>query len=214
MMLCVSLARLNFEECLEALTRFPLCELRFDLLDFGQRCRELVAHGAAVIATFRAADNFTEVERLSVLTEAIKAGAAFVDIDLNESAHFRRELLDTARATGCKVIISYHDFDGTPTREVLLEIIKRCFAEGAAIAKIACTVRTQRDNANLLGLLDSDHSLAVVGMGEKGQLARLVAPAIGSAIAYVAVDEKHQSAPGQLSFEQYQALSAQMRIFH
>jgi len=69
---------------------------------------------------------------------------------------------------------------------------------GAAIAKIAVTPRSLKDDLDLLEfLLAADLPLCLIAMGDLGRHLRAVAPLYGSALAYGYVRES--TAPGQMS---------------
>jgi len=79
----------------------------------------------------------------------------------------------------------------------MLQIVALCFESGGDIAKIACKVNSERDNARLLGLLDSGRDVIVIGMGEKGRITRIVAPLLGSPFTYAAPARGRETADGQ-----------------
>jgi len=51
-----------------------------------------------------------------------------------------------------KVILSHHDYDETPSDEVLEALVKEMFKAGADIAKIATTAQRIEDSARMLAL--------------------------------------------------------------
>ena len=117
-----------------------------------------------------------------------------------------------AKKAGCKVIISFHDFEKTPARAKLEALVAKCFHAGADIAKIACKANSPEDCARLLSLLDGKGKLAVVAMGKKGRLVRVVAPLLGSAIAYASPAGKRGTADGQMPAAELE--KAQRMILH
>jgi 3-dehydroquinate dehydratase type I len=90
------------------------------------------------------------------------------------------------------------DFEKTPPRKVLEDVVDRCFASGADIAKIACRVRSQKDNARLLGLLDDDRALVVVGLGKKGTMTRVIGPLAGGLFSFASRAKGRETAGGQI----------------
>ena len=97
--------------------------------------------------------------------------------------------------------MSHHDYERTPERPALEACVSACFEAGADIAKIACTVRSDRENARLLALLDTDREIVVVGMGEKGKLTRILAPLLGSPFTYASLSQGKETADGQIDKE-------------
>ncbi len=198
-MICVSIAEGTLAGTLEAVRRFPFAEIRMDAMHLTpDDVRRLFSSHDNLVATFRpgaAADR----EREASLAAAIESGAAYVDIELASDSAYRRRLIGKARERGCKVIISFHDYKGTPERERLEQVVGACFAEGADIAKIACTAQSDRACARLLGLLDDGRAIIVVGMGAKGRIVRLTAPLLGSPFTYAAMAPGRQTADGQMT---------------
>lgn len=201
-MICVSVAGATFEECLEVVNKHELSEIRLDRLELKpEQIDRLFAAPSRQIATYRASPGKSK-ERLAILKRAIKAGATYVDIEIEAEDAYRRELVAYAREHNCSIIISYHDFEETPSNEILHEIVAEAFLKDAEIAKIACMVNSGQDAARLLGLLDSPHELIVVGMGEKGRMTRVVAPLLGSFCTFACLEKERETAPGQMTVEE------------
>jgi 3-dehydroquinate dehydratase I len=134
----------------------------------------------------------SEAQRVDLLLEACEF-ADYVDIELN--AKLRSEIISR---TSKPAIVSYHDFKGLPRQTELKSILHEISSTGAAIAKIAVTPSSLKDNLMLLELLlESDMPLCVIAMGEIGRHLRAVAPIYGSALTYCYVSEA--VAPGQMS---------------
>jgi 3-dehydroquinate dehydratase I len=204
--ICVSIAETKVDSFARALMRvqsygMELAEIRMDALVASEQTPEKIgsifSRPINLIATCRP-DRIPDYIRKTLLLAAIECKAAYVDIEVEASEGYRREILDKARSNGCKAIISYHDFDKTPSREELDQIIERCFGNGADIAKISCMSNSARDNARLLGLLDCGKQLIVLGMGENGRLVRVLAPLLGSAFTYASLESGGETAPGQM----------------
>jgi len=113
---------------------------------------------------------------------AYGAGIDFVDVELGHDPGPRRD----------RVVLSHHDHEGMPDVERLLRDMQDC-----AHRKIAVTPKTFADNARLLGAIAS--GVSVIGMGERGLYSRIAAPFLGSELQFVAVDDVHVAAPGQLT---------------
>jgi 3-dehydroquinate dehydratase-1 len=196
-MICVSLAEPTAAACLRALRGSELAEIRLERMRIGPAgMRKIFRQHRRLVATCRPG-GISEKKRLGLLRAAIRAGAAYVDMELEADNRFRERIIRAARARNCRVIISFHDFERTPPRAELERTITLARSLGADIVKIACLVRTRRDNARLLGLLDSETPLIVVGMGEKGRLTRLAAPLLGSVFTYASLGEGKETAAGQ-----------------
>ena len=198
-MICVSIAESTTEACLRALAGLDFAEIRIDALRAPSRAdiRRIFSRRLRLIATCRPG-RIADRERLALLGEAVRAGAAFVDVEHDADRALKAALMKAARASSCKVLMSYHDFEKTPARPALERIIEKGFREGADAVKIACRVRSAADNARLLGLLDGRRPLVVVGIGPLGKMTRVVAPLMGGLFTYASLRPGKEVADGQI----------------
>ncbi len=197
-MICVSIGNIPAEGIKRAIKGFHMAEIRMDMMDISiDDVHSIFSRHKNLIATYRPGA-VEEQKRKQFLLEAIEAGAAYIDLEFESDEGFKRDIISKARSKGCKVIISFHDYEKTPGREELINIISQCFSSGADMAKIACKVNSDKDCARLLGLLDSDRDIIVTGMGEKGRIIRLIAPLLGSPFTYTSLKEGEETAEGQI----------------
>ena len=200
-MVCHSIGNCSVDKCISSLKGLQFAEVRLDLLTgkVGEaEVRRIFSSHSNLIATCRPG-KLSQSECATLLLEAIADGAAYVDIEVNAPALIRKKVVACAKKAGCSVIISFHDFEKTPLRLKLEELVARCFRAGAGIAKIACKANSNEDCAHLLSLLGKKRKLAVVGMGEKGRMVRVMAPLLGSAISYVSPSGRRGTADGQMT---------------
>ena len=199
-MICVALQESDVSNCLEILESVELAEIRIDLAQLSKDDVVTIfsESSSQLIATCRP-DNYTDEERMDLLKVAISSGAAFVDIEIESKPEFTNELVAFAKQYNTTVIISYHNFEQTPSSAELAEIIKNCFDLGADIAKIATMVKSNQDNARLLSLYDTKKKIVVLGMGQLGKITRLMAPYLGSPFTFASLDEASATAPGQIT---------------
>ncbi len=208
--ICVSLALPTPDACVAALEGLDFAEIRLDALSSADpEIARIFAGKARLIATCRPG-RIDEETRQGWLMQALAAGAAFVDLEVESPDSFRQPVMELARRRGAQVIVSYHNYEGTPLREELARILDSCFAAGADIAKIACYAHDARDSARLLGLLDDDRPMVVIGMGVAGMTTRLVAPLFGSAFTFVALTKGNETAPGQMTRDDVLSLYGQL----
>ena len=181
-------------------------ELRLDLMDallagLPAIISAMTAVAPRFIATCRPG-RVSEADRVALLCESARNGAWAVDLEIDAPEASRVAVLSAARAHGSRVIISHHDHERTPSRRELDGSVRRAFDAGADIVKVACRVLTAADHAALLGLLDDERTagrVAVVGMGPRGRLTRIVAPLLGSPLVYVSLRRGLETADGQLT---------------
>lgn len=143
---------------------------------------------AAVLATCRrreAGGHFSGsiARQLSLLRDAVEAGAGMVDVEI-ETAEQEPGALDPFRDDAVTVL-SYHNFDKTPPLRPVMSRLRKTKAD---IYKIATTVQRPSDNCKLLALCKSHRNLVVVGMGETGAVARLLAPSRGGLFTFASPD--------------------------
>jgi 3-dehydroquinate dehydratase-1 len=160
-----------------------------------------VPDGPERLETLRAAAEHSAVEAVDVELSTIESGEA-------------AELLRTARAHDTRVIVSTHDFEGTPPRERLRDRLARAGREGD-VAKLAVTATSPDDVLSLLAVTrDATRAgtrVATMAMGEAGRHSRAVAPLYGSRIGYAPVDPTAATAPGQYDLATLRALIDRLR---
>ncbi len=142
-----------------------------------------------------------EYERLN--QRAAAAGLAdFVDIEINRGEDLFCRLCGAAHDLGVSVIGSFHDFEATPSKEKLEELLCRMQTLGADITKAAVMPRDERDVLTLLEasvemkLLYADRPFITMAMGPLGAVSRLCGALTGSSVTFASAGKA--SAPGQL----------------
>ena len=197
-MICVSVEEPTLELIFKAIENEELAEIRLDLIDLLEKEIEtLFYQNIKLIATCRPG-KYSDSQRKAILKKSIEAGAAFVDIELEASDDFKTEIVTLAKKKKCKVIISYHNYDNTPPKGELDQVIDWCFNSGADIAKIVCKVNHISDNARLLSLYEQDKEIIAFGMGEKAKFTRIAAPFLGAPFTYASVSTGKETADGQI----------------
>jgi 3-dehydroquinate dehydratase-1 len=128
--------------------------------------------------------------------------AACVDIELR-SAGPLRAVLEEARARNVRTIISYHNFDDTPTATRLDEIARAIQSLGADVLKIATRTDTPDQFARLAAFFERHRGkvkISAMGMGRLGRISRLEFLRRGSALNYAHLGTPQTA--GQLSVAQ------------
>ncbi len=194
--LCVSLTPQKLDDIFAAdLAGADLVEVRLDYLDDPQESihTRWDRLPIPVIATCRGQErggrfNGSLEEETRVLEQAAHNGARFIDIDYRFARPFG----------AAEVIGSFHDFGGTPSD--IESILQRVCASCAQIGKIATFVNSWSDNRRLLGLTAESwpKPVIVAGMGEIGQITRVIGPSRGSFLTYSSGISTSESAPGQI----------------
>jgi len=216
-MICIPVIATTNEEAVEQMDKcFPLAdvvELRIDFIRNANPGKLLSAKTGKILVTARKKDeggNFEgdEKERFSLLSEAVTLRADFVDIELSTDETFTRKLLEDIRKHGdqTKLIVSHHDFNGTPSESKLQNILNECVGRGAHIVKIATFANSAEDNLKILKLISyakkTNRKIIALCMGEKGKISRIMAPYFGSYLSFASLEKGAESAPGQLTIEE------------
>jgi 3-dehydroquinate dehydratase type I len=154
-----------------------------------------------------------ERKRLSVLQEAIDLSADYIDVEL---ATERSSLQDLIRSKkGTQVILSSHDFRGTPCQKELQRLFDQMVRLGADVIKIVSFAQSCEDNLTILSLIPfakaRKQEIVAFCMGEKGKVSRLLSPFLGAAWTYASLNKGKASAPGQLTIREMKNIWEQMR---
>ena len=114
-MICVSVQEKSFRDCRAILESCEMAELRADLCRLSvEEVERLVEIRPNLIATCRIA-NSSEAFAREQLAAAIRRGARYVDIEIEAPDEHLEYIRTLARKYGCRLIVSFHDFEGTPS---------------------------------------------------------------------------------------------------
>ena len=143
----------------------------------------------------------TEAGRLALLTQARDLGVTCLDVELAADAGFRREVYERRGPT--KLILSWHDFAGTPETIRLEAVLDEMLAAEADIVKLVTLAREPADNLRILSLIPRARTqgkeIIAFCMGPLGKWSRLAAPLLGSWLTFAPFSKQGASAPGQLT---------------
>jgi len=145
----------------------------------------------------------SETARIESLVQAIEHDCSMVDLELKTAPELRGDLLDVLidhPQTG--LIVSWHDFAGTPSNKELGEILQQQMESGAHIGKIVTTAGDYKDVLRVLNLqvlaAESNFPLIAFCMGSIGRISRLATLKLGGFMTYAAPDGGDETAPGQI----------------
>jgi 3-dehydroquinate dehydratase / shikimate dehydrogenase len=197
----------------QALKHSRTAELRMDWLSNTREIDRLMAglsvdrKKCCVIATMRrrAAGGKSAGglhEQMSLLRLAAESGCVWCDVEVESAEQLDKYGLAELRQVGARVMISFHDFRGTPRdMKAVVRRLERC---GGDAIKIAAHARTIGDSVRVLATAQRKRHVVAVPMGEIGLPARVLALRAGSALAYAAADQA--TAPGQLSVDEMRGM--------
>ena len=161
-MICIPIAAATTAAAVERMERAApladLVELRIDRIPDADLERLLGARRCPVIVTNRSRQEGggfagTEAERIAVLKEAARLGADYVDIEAATDPALKAELRSALAGRATKLIVSWHDFSGTPSAEFLQAKLAECMADAPAIVKIVTHAGAAADCLRVLELI-------------------------------------------------------------
>ena len=169
------------------------------------RIRELVG-GLPLLVTFRTAaeggERAIEEEAYYALLDdlACRQEPDLLDVEAWFNAGKTADVTAGLQHQGKKVVLSYHNFSGTPPLEEMTGRLQEMAAMGADLAKIAVMPGSMEDVYSLLCATSMVHELDLcplitMAMGRQGLLSRLCGEISGSCLTFGSTGVS--SAPGQ-----------------
>lgn len=205
-------------------------EFRLDFLDIAMEPAKLATlgkqlpallGGKPIISTFRTQAEggkkpIGDQAYADLYTTLLRAGFSdLIDVEMFRDAAVVTRLVDAAHRSGAGVVMSSHDFGGTPAVEEMLSRLRRQQELGADILKLAVM---PRDPADVLKLLSAtwemssryaDRPLMTMSMAGNGVVSRLAGEIFGSAMCFGMIGRA--SAPGQVEVDK---LAATLDLIH
>lgn len=202
-MICVSITEKNPASVVELANSAEMSEIRIDLCGLTvQTTAEVFSKlQKPAIATCRP-EYCEDSLRTELLKTAIMSGASFVDVEIESNEAFKVEILEFAKRYHCKGIISYHNYEETPSLPELNAIVESCFSQGADIAKVATMAHSQNDSARVLSLYAKYSNVVALAMGDVGKITRIANLYLGSPFSFAAVSLESATAKGQMTVSQ------------
>lgn len=211
-MLCRSIAEKGYNRVAELIADAEMAEIRIEECELSvEEVSKLFASHKNLIATCRP-KNLSPAQQTKLLTAAINAGAAWVDIEIEAEAEYRNHMVEVACDAGCKVIISYHNYSQTPVVYELVNIATNAKRFGADLVKVATTVNSKMDICNLFSLYTLDYDVLAIGMGKLGMITRIAALTMGSPFTFVSMNDVAATAPGQIDEKSMQGIVKTLQL--
>ena len=182
-----------------------LVELRIDKLSGGEALDEVESEvsrftrrAIITVRSSREGGAFmgSESHRLDLISRLAEMRPAFLDVELATAKENETWLRTIPKSV--KRIVSWHDFQGTPTLKEMRSICREELRFGS-VAKVVTTARAFDDNLATLALTSGKPGKVIsFCMGELGTVSRVVAMRMGAPLVYASLPNE-AVAPGQLS---------------
>lgn len=158
----------------------------------------------------------SEEQRMGALLEAVAENSAYVDLELLAPEDSHRRMQMALQESRTKLILSWHNFKDTPSREELVGRMALMQDKGADIGKIITTAHSHRDVLRVLQLQEVAEQLGfpliAFCMGRPGVVSRVATCELGGYMTYCAVSADEATAPGQLSVASLREIHSLMGI--
>jgi 3-dehydroquinate dehydratase-1 len=127
-----------------------------------------------------------------------------VDFEMNNDPEHIAQVRSAARTNGVGLVLSFHNFQSTPSQSELCQRFNQAHSLGADVAKVAVMPQRLEDVLAVLGAtLEASQELDIpvvsMAMGGYGSMTRLFGGAFGSALSFAV--GAGVSAPGQVPIE-------------
>lgn len=196
-----------------AFTVADVVELRIDGMKDPDLKRLLPDKAGKILVTNRrreegGAYDGPEAERVALLMEAVSLGADYIDAEASTDPALLLGLKERIVSCGnrTKLILSRHDFTGTPSERMLKKALQDMTAIGGDIIKIVTYAKTAGDNLRLLSLVSyarrRRQDIIAFCMGPLGRPSRFLTTILGAYLTYASLERGAESAPGQLTVDQ------------
>lgn len=157
--------------------------------------------------------NLSEEERIKTLISAAEAGFTYVDVELTTQG--LEKIIGEIKAKGAKAIVSFHDFNNTPSIEEMKRIVEAQINAGADLCKLVTMAKNISDSVkSLLFTHEMSKKTRIVcfAMGEYGLLSRVFSPLFGAFFTYTSLEEGLETAPGQISIHELREIYRRFNV--
>lgn len=147
--------------------------------------------------------NINHEDYIKILKNICKySNVDMIDVELNMGEKNIKDLIKFAHENNKKVIISKHDFEKTPPKEEILQMLLNMQNLKADIPKLAVMPNSYLDVIKLLevtSIMKEKHNntpIITISMGQKGMISRMSGEVFGSCLTFASGIKA--SAPGQI----------------
>ncbi|MEM2878302.1 MAG: type I 3-dehydroquinate dehydratase [Candidatus Hadarchaeales archaeon] len=144
----------------------------------------------------------SEDERVGMILDSLELSPACIDLEISTPGGILRKAIKKAKQSRTSVLLSYHNFSGTPDISMLRSVLNKMVQEKCDIAKIVTNAESKEDAFRMLEfILEARGPVPSVAfaMGKEGRLTRYTSLVLGSPWTYAGVGRP--TAPGQLDLK-------------
>ena len=199
MKLCIPFNKPDFEAIKEANSKADMLEFWFDQFTKDQIDKILKISSIPILYKFQGSDF-----NLKLLANKID----FIDFDYQTESNLIENFKQISPNT--KVVISFHDFEKTPDKKRLEEVLKEMQRLGADVCKFAVKANNFFDALKMLSfsdqLMTENIPHLALSMGKEGEITRKTAHIFHQNFTFAVLNKEKITADGQLELNQLQSL--------
>ena len=216
---CVSLGTSDINELKKLVndslsSKADFIEIRFDYFDKSKMNEVLefvLDHKESAVFTCRAPNEGgkhtgSEVDRVTTLRRLAAFRPMFLDVEYNTMTA-NDDLMDQFTAQNCDILVSWHNFDLTPSMEELSTLLNK-MKDYSSNVKLVTMANNTSDSLRVLKLYEAakkaNINLVTFCMGEQGVLSRVLCTYAGAPFTYASLTDAIAS--GQLTLRQMRSI--------
>jgi len=199
-------------DLIKALSKSDYAELRLDFLEPSQipNCLNSIKNKLErCVCTLRPKSeggkfSGTERERISILKLVAEFDPYMLDVEYNTLKN--KELYRFLKTNKVNLLVSWHNFSKTPSKEFLKKLVKK-MSKFSKNIKIVTTAQAIDDTLRILALYrqkPTSTNLIAFAMGDYGRMSRILCTRLGSPFTYVSLGRP--IAPGQFSIDEMKSI--------
>ena len=128
-----------------------------------------------------------EKSRIEILRSAIESKVSYIDIEISIEQKERTKLIEYAKENGVNVIASFHDSEGVPSKEEIIDFIKQN-KELGDILKCCYTSHSHLESLSMVEaaweVRTEEISYSLMGLGPGGDWTRIHAPIMNQSLVF------------------------------
>ncbi|MDA1060724.1 MAG: type I 3-dehydroquinate dehydratase [bacterium] len=203
-MICIPIRQKKISSLLKRLTEAQktadLVELWLDEIEINETNLNKIFKVKKKPFIYKVSEGSKNIEKILSKGNKIE----YIDLDLQSP----KSIIGRVKKLSCKtkIIISFHDFEKTPSDSELGKISRKILSKGADIVKIATQARNLSDSLRMLNFLkklsDKKQDSICVCMGKEGKITRLAGHLFGNYLMYAPLNKKDSTADGQITISE------------